>query len=377
VLLNLLGNAVKFTEKGDVTLRVSVIDDSQLNIEDLGTEEINHQSSIFNLQFEIEDTGMGIALDDLDTIFDPFVQIRSDRQGSEGTGMGLAISRKFVQMMGGDIAVKSDVGKGSVFSFDIRVELSDIAEIETEPRAARVIGLEPDQPAYGILVVEDNLENRALLCNLLRSVGFEVHEAVNGQAAIEQYEKRQPDLIWMDIRMPVMDGYEATRRIREREASDFRLRPPALRGLRPGGNADLGLKDEKKESKIPIVALTAHAFEEEKEVILAAGCDDFVRKPFREAEIFEVMARHLGVRYVFEGAAKPSELPDGKPEKRPPMEVIEEIIRIVEWGDYAGLERILDRLEAEDGDYSSFCSKIKAYARNYDDEAILEYVNRN
>ena len=377
VLLNLLGNAVKFTNEGCVTLRVK-----RLSIEkpyqQSSQSTINNQQS--TIRFEVQDTGMGIAPDDLDTIFDPFVQIRSDRQGSEGTGMGLSISRKFVKMMGGDISVESEVGKGSVFSFDIQVEPSDMAEIETEPRAARVIGLAPDQPAYGILVVEDNPENRALLCNLLRSVGFEVHEAVNGQEAIEQYEKLQTHLIWMDIRMPVMDGLTATREIRRievgRQKAEDRRHEKQLETRKAQG-ADTQSSIINRQSsihRVPIVALTAHAFEEEKEVILAAGCDDFVRKPFLEAEIFEVMARHLGVKYLFEGAAKPSKLPDGKPEKRPPVEILEEIIRVVEWGDYAGLERILAGLEGENADYGGFCGRIREYSRNYDDEAILEYI---
>jgi len=203
--------------------------------------------------------------------------------------LGLAISRKFVQMMGGDITVKSAVGKGSTFKFDIKIEPSDMTEIETEKPSPRVIGLEPDQPTYRILVVEDNLENRALLSKLLQSAGFEVHEAINGQEAIQQYEKRQPSLIWMDIRMPVMDGLEATRRIRELETRNLKLEI---------GESEFPVSSF--QYRTPIVALTAHAFEEEKEVILAAGCDDFVRKPFQEAEIFDAMARHLDVRYVYE-----------------------------------------------------------------------------
>ena len=265
VLLNLLGNGVKFTEKGGVALRVSSVpaDKGQ------PTQKIH---------FEIEDTGRGIAPADLDIIFDAFVQIKSDPHSGEGTGMGLTISRKFVQMMGGDISVASEVGKGSIFMFDIEAELVDKGEIETESKAPRVIGLAPGQAACRrLLVVEDNLANRILLCKLLRLVGFEVYEAVDGREGVAQYEKLQPALIWMDMRMPVMDGYEATQAIRQAEV-------------------------ENQKPRIPIIAVTAHAFEEEREPILAAGCDDLVRKPFQEAEIFEVMARHLGVRYVYEEA---------------------------------------------------------------------------
>ena len=264
VLLNLLGNAVKFTAKGGVTLRASSVP----------TDEGQRTSKI---HFEIEDTGMGIAPADLDIIFDAFVQIKSDPHSGEGTGMGLTISRKFVQMMGGDISVESEVGKGSIFSFDIEAEPADEGEIETESRAPRVIGLAPGQPACRLLVVEDNLANRVLLCKLLRLAGFEVYEAVDGRDGIAQYEKLQPALIWMDMRMPVMDGYDATLAIRQAEINT-------------------------QKPRIPIIAVTAHAFEEEREPILAAGCDDLVRKPFQEAEIFEVMARHLGVHYVYEEA---------------------------------------------------------------------------
>ena len=289
VLLNLLGNAVKFTEEGSVTLRVRSIEDWRLKIEDRGTEEINRQSSIANLQFEVQDTGIGIAPDEMETIFDPFVQQRSSRTPSEGTGLGLAISCKYVRLMGGNITVESKLEKGSVFKFDIWIEPVEGSEVETEKPARRVIGLEPDQPEYRILVVEDNPENRLLLSQLLHSAGFEVNGATNGEKAIEQFEKWRPHLIWMDMRMPVMDGYEATWRIRELETRNLKL--------------------EKKESEFqvsnfklrtPIIALTAYAFEGITEAIAEAGCDDIVSRPFKEAEIFDVMARHLGVRYVYE-----------------------------------------------------------------------------
>ncbi len=275
VLLNLLGNAVKFTVQGSVTLSIRCLPYVVSN----DTKEQTIDSKQLTLHFEIHDTGPGISPEGIEQIFDPFAQERSSKMPSEGTGLGLAISREFVQMMGGDINVKSDMGKGSVFSFNIQVESGDKVEIEVEEHTHQVIGLEPNQPDYYILVVEDNLENRTLMCSLLRSVGFEVQEAVNGQEAIEQYEKRQPDFIWMDIRMPVMDGYEATQAIRNFE-------------------------NTKLKAKTPIVALTAHAFEKEREVILAAGCDDFVRKPFQEVQIFNTMAKHIGARYIYEEGEK-------------------------------------------------------------------------
>jgi len=272
VLVNLLSNAVKFTEEGSVTLN---IENCQLNIENWGGGEGNLQSSIFNLQFSIEDTGIGIAPDEIDTIFDTFGRTHYSQMTKEGTGLGLAISHRFVHLMGGDIRVESKVGKGSIFSFDIQVGLAEQSTIDNQQStiSKRVIGLEPNQPEYRILVVEDTLENRTFLTQLLRSIGFEVREATNGQEAIEQYEQWQPHLILMDMRMPVMDGYTATRKIRN---SKFEIR------------------------NIPIIALTASVFEEDKARILSAGCDEVVKKPVREAELFETIREHLGIRYVYE-----------------------------------------------------------------------------
>jgi CheY-like chemotaxis protein len=186
--------------------------------------------------------------------------------------LGLAITRQYVELMGGELAVESKVGKGSVFRFEIPVERVAAEEIkEAEPSRGQVIGLEPGQPSWRILIVEDQPENRLLLKKLLEQVGFEVHEAVNGQEAIDVFEAWRPHFIWMDRRMPVMDGLTATRRIKAME----------------GGKGTI------------IVALTASVFEEQRDEVLEAGCDDFLRKPFREAEIFDMMAKHLKARYVY------------------------------------------------------------------------------
>jgi CheY-like chemotaxis protein len=238
------------------------------------------------LHFEISDTGIGIAPDEVETIFDTFRRTQYSETAKEGTGLGLAISRRFVQLMGGDIHVESEPGKGSLFSFEIQAETAaDMHEIQAVQPARRVIGLEPNQCAangspYRILVVEDHLENRLLLTHLLQTVGFKVREATNGQEAIEQYEAWQPHLIWMDMRMPVMDGYVATREIRKLETRNSKLETPK------------------------IIALTASAFEEDRFHVLEVGCDDFVRKPIQEADIFDAMSEHLGVRYVYEESRK-------------------------------------------------------------------------
>jgi CheY-like chemotaxis protein len=174
--------------------------------------------------------------------------------------------------MGGDITVNSTVGKGSLFKFEIAVSLADAAHMQVLPTHHRVIGLEPGQPEYRILVVDDANDSRLLLVKLLARVGFQVCEAENGQRALEQWQAFAPHLIWMDMRMPVMDGYEATKRI----------------------------KAHSKGQATVIIALTASAFDEEQALVFSTGCDDFVAKPFREPVIFEKMAHYLGVRYIYE-----------------------------------------------------------------------------
>ena len=264
VLINLLSNAIKFTEEGGVILRV------RLQAPDPP-----------QLHFEVEDTGPGIAPEEIEQLFAPFGQTEAGRNSQQGTGLGLPISQKFVQLMGGDIQVQSQVNQGSLFSFEITVALADARRITPEYPTAKVIGLEPGQPTYRILAVDDRPESRLLLTKLLQDMGFEVREASNGQEAIAVWEAWQPQLIWMDMRMPVMDGYEATRQIKK-----------TLQG-----------------QATVIIALTASAFEEDRAVVLSAGCDDFLRKPFREDVLWQKIAHHLGVRYRYESQGPRSSLP--------------------------------------------------------------------
>ncbi len=281
VLINLLNNAIKFTSEGGVLLRVRQ-----------ESEEENH-SSPHSLIFEIEDTGSGIDSEELEQIFEPFTQTQSGKKSQEGTGLGLAITRSFVQLMGGKINVNSQVGRGSIFKFDVPVTLVDVTEIEIKKPMQRAIALEPNQPRYRILIVDDKWDNRQLLLKLLSPFGFELKEASNGQEAVEVWETWQPHLISMDMRMPVMDGCEATREIRVREK----------RGIGNGEYSQSTIQNPKSKiqnSRTVILAITASTFEEEQSVVLAAGCDDFLRKPFREQIIFEKMAEFLGMRYVYE-----------------------------------------------------------------------------
>jgi PAS domain S-box-containing protein len=271
VLGNLLGNAVKFTPKGGVTLRVRMKQDRPSAKGQLPSGVRRPQVALL---FEVEDTGAGIAPQDLATVFDPFVQAAGQQQPQQGTGLGLSISRQYVRLMGGDLTVSSELGRGSLFKFGIPVALvgrAEAADVQAEQPERRVLGLAPNQPIFRLLVAEDQVTNRQLLVKMLEPLGFEVREAPNGLEAIHIWEKWEPHLIWMDMRMPVVDGYQATRQIK----------------ATPQGH------------KTVIIALTASAFEEDRERVLSEGCNDFVRKPFREDEIFEMLSLHLGVRFVY------------------------------------------------------------------------------
>ena len=253
ILINLLSNAVKATERGGIALRLGV---------EPGPAE--------RLILEVEDTGTGIAPADRERIFEAFVQ-SSDSGKWHGTGLGLAITRQFVALMGGRLTLASEVGKGSVFRVELPLRRARPEDLpEAPPERGEVIDLEPGQPDYRVLVVDDNLENRLLLNQLLAGVGYAVREAENGAEAVARFRDWQPHFIWMDRRMPVMDGLEATRQIR------------AL----PGGDA------------VTIAAVTASSFKQDDAVLLEAGFDAIVHKPFRPEEIHECMETLLGVKLV-------------------------------------------------------------------------------
>jgi len=272
VLINLLNNALKFTQEGAVGVRVGMGNGEWGR----GNREEN-SSTPYSLLFEVEDTGLGIAPEELDSIFEAFVQSQAGIESQEGTGLGLSIARQFVQLMGGEIQITSELGRGTTFRFDIKISRVTATDIEDKQPTRRVVALAPNQQSYRILVVDDKWSNRQLLLRLLNPLGFEIKEASNGKEAIAIWESFEPHLIWMDMRMPVMDGYEATKHI----------------------------KAHLKGQATAVIALTASILEEERAVILSAGCDDFVRKPFREAVIFDKMAQYLGVSYIYEESSSP------------------------------------------------------------------------
>lgn len=254
VIINLVGNAVKYTNHGSVTLRLSA----------------QPEEKVLRLIIEVADSGVGISKADQDRIFEPFVQVGKPAT-HKGTGLGLSIVREYLKLMGGSIEVESTPDVGSLFRVSLPVQRVEEADLlATEPAQGEVTGLEPGQPDYRVLIVEDQLENQLLLQRLLKDAGFTVKLAQNGAECVEMFQNYHPHFIWMDRRMPVMDGLEATKRIRALD----------------------GGKDVK------IAAVTASAFAEQREEMLAAGLDDFVRKPYLASEIFDCMTRQLGIRFA-------------------------------------------------------------------------------
>jgi signal transduction histidine kinase/streptogramin lyase/CheY-like chemotaxis protein len=259
ILINLLGNAVKFTETGDVWLRAH-------------SQPMADDPDMVKLQFEVQDCGPGIPQDKKNAAFEAFIQLSHSQKTEKGTGLGLAISKTLVEMMNGEILLESEPGQGTLLTVTIPFHLTDAVTAEpVEKTVAEVVGLEADQPEWRILVVDDNLENRILFTTLLTRIGCRVKEANNGEEAISLYQEWHPHFIWMDMRMPVLDGFATTRKIR----------------TLPGGDA------------VRIVAVTASVLEERHNEILACGCDEVVRKPFKDLEIFEAMARQLEIKYVY------------------------------------------------------------------------------
>jgi CheY-like chemotaxis protein len=334
VLINLLGNAVKFTERGSISLRALIDRRTQNRL---------------CLCVDVQDTGLGMAEEEMAGLFQPFLQTRSGLKSQGGTGLGLAISKEFVRLMGGEISVSSQVGVGSVFHFDVPVQASE-AGVTADRRAhRRVIGLQPGNGNPRVLVVDDEPNNRGWLGELLTSVGFLVSEAASGEEALQRWQQSWPHLILMDMRLPGMDGREATRIIR---------------------------KTAHDHSPV-IIALSAGATTEEQKSAMLAGVDDFLSKPFREAALWEKIQSHLKLNYVYSGDETSSGSgPSGSqasglgPEvlAAVPAEILADLREAVLDGDKARLNQILERVAVHNAKAAAALTEL---AEKYEYEALL------
>ena len=315
ILVNLTGNAVKFTRTGTVTLRVRA---------ETAPEKQKEKPQLF-LKVEVADTGPGIPEPDLERIFDPFDQ---SEQGKEtgGTGLGLAISQSLVEMMGGELTVESTVGKGSVFQFSVPVTPAEGARETPSQKTRQITGLAPGTEPVKILVVDDQKSNRELLRTLLTGTGFEVKEAEDGKEAVDVFTRWSPHAVLMDLRLPVMDGHEATRQIKSMENGRH----------------------------VPVIAVTASAFKDSEEQVFADGMDGFISKPFEPEELFDVLKQALKIEYAY------ADTPDQAKDRTSawsltsgdlnglPEDLVQAMIQAVEQGDMASLRELITRVEKTD-----------------------------
>ena len=328
VLINLLNNALKFTDEGGIVLRV-IPNDSQVEAR-----------IVFS--FEVEDTGVGIPPTELEDLFQPFVQTESGRQKSEGTGLGLAISRKFVRLMGGDIRVRSSVGQGSTFCFEIEARVLTASEMPAPMEHQLILDLTEWESPPRILIVDDKELNRELLVKLLQPMGFALANASDGAEAIALWQSWQPDLILMDIRMPEVSGAEAIEVIKS--------------------NCP----------KTKIIALTASVLATQTE-IMALGCDDFMHKPFKTDELLLMMAKHLGLCYTYaeentgESIVTPSTLDNDAFEKISD-ELLQELQQSIMEVDLDKIEQAIAKIAREN---KSIAQAIEQSVSNFEYERIL------
>ncbi len=264
VLIALLENALKFTVQGQIILRSDALP--------LPTVAKSM------LKIEVIDSGTGIPVNKLDDLFKPFVQLARADSGLEGAGLGLAMAKSLIELMGGQISAGTVQGVGSTFKIELPVAIADAGQVATETQYLSVKDIAPAQPAWRLLIVDDNADNRLLLETMLRQAGFQVDQANNGQEAIDKFVQWQPHLILMDMRMPGMDGYQATAKIRQL----------------PGGDV------------IKIIAVTAGAFQEQLDSIFDAGCNAVIHKPFQAAEVFAALVKYLGVKFIYQDQPDPA-----------------------------------------------------------------------
>ncbi|MBP0020494.1 MAG: response regulator [Cyanobacteria bacterium SBLK] len=347
VLLNLLGNAVKFTDTGSVILSV--------NSEKINTStslSAGNQQQIQTFRFEIIDTGVGISEEQQQKIFQPFEQVGDARRRDRGTGLGLAISRQLVELMGGEIQVKSELGRGSNFWFDVAFPIVDVQLSLATEVSGKIIGYSGERRT--ILVVDDKEENRLVLLDMLEPLGFTVELAEDGLQAVETTRKIQPDLILTDLVMPVMSGFEAIQEVRK---------IPEVRDT-------------------PIIAISASVLDMDRKRSRIAGCNDFLSKPVEEEKLLALVAEYLHLEWLYENIPKSSTIKEEKYSQTtgdfiiPPAEEIEVLYELAMIG---SMKKIRDRaayLEMLNDKYLPFADRLKDLAHGFQEEEIVALIEK-
>ncbi len=333
ILINLLGNAVKFTQAGTVSLKVDYYNGK--------------------VHFKVADTGMGIATDKLDTIFLPFQQAGEQNYRAQGTGLGLSITKKLISMMGGKLQVESVLGEGSVFWMALDLPVTSHQLEADSVKKPIIIGYHnlPNLPLK-ILVIDDNYENRNIIKQLLKPFGFNVIEAVNGEDGLDKAIKFCPDLIVMDLIMPKMDGFESTREIRK--IPEFK--------------------------KLPIIASSASVFKHHREDSLKAGCNAFLAKPIYDKELFELISQYLHLEAIYEETSVSTENPEEikiSELQKLPAEQATILFNLAMIGDIAGILEFADNLKQSDTQFLAVATRICELANQFDNEKLCELAENS
>jgi signal transduction histidine kinase/CheY-like chemotaxis protein len=339
ILINLIGNAIKYTDHGGVSLRF-----------DMKPHQDDNKAWLI---CEIEDSGVGIEQQDLTKIFEPFVQVGRN-MSQKGTGLGLPITKQYIQLMGGTISVSSEINKGSLFRLELPVNKVSETEIMAikPPQQRQIVGLAPNQQLYRLLIVDDNSDGRLLLRKVLQPLGFQLKEAANGEEAVTIFQQWQPHLIWMDMRMPVMDGKEATKIIKSL----------------PNGKETL------------VVALTASVFEDQREELFKAGVDAFVSKPYRIEEIFTCLHQYLKVEFIYQDLATetstlltPEYISQIERFKRLPVELQTQLQEAATALDIEQTAHVIAEIKSQD---ETIATNIQQYLEQMDFQAILDLCDK-
>ncbi|MCP4901033.1 MAG: response regulator, partial [bacterium] len=347
VLVNLLGNATKFTDEGGVTFKIEKIESS----DKAGSKEAESSPSpapYSVLRFTIADTGIGMSPEELSVVFEPFRQVGDQQRQRQGTGLGLAISRNLLELMGSELQLRSDLGKGTVFWFDLALpEVIGWDELEDE---RQIVGIEEKAPK--VLVVDDNWQNRAVLVGLLSPLGFEMLEASNGREGLLRASEFRPDVVITDLVMPEMDGIELIRQLRQSPAS----------------------KD------VVIIAVSASAYENDQQTSLEAGGNAFVRKPVEANDLFEQLQRHLGLKWVYadsglqDSAPLPADADRAALMSPPPADELATLFELLVLGDVRGILDRTDELERADERLGPFAIELRRLAKGFQIERIREML---
>lgn len=373
MLINLLGNAVKFTEKGQVTFKVGIINKTNQPITinkinyPAGSSSSHYPLSTMTIRFQVEDTGIGIPENKLTDIFLPFHQVGENINYTEGTGLGLSISQKLVKLMGSDIKVTSKVGEGSIFWIDLDLPaVAKLSEIESIKKPTRIVGFNSNKRK--ILVVDDNKVNRTILKHLLSPLGFEIQEAIDGADCLEKAIKFQPDAILLDLIMPVMDGFEVTRRLRQ---------IPELQN-------------------VVLLALSASVFHSTQQKSILAGCDNFITKPIQASQLLERLRVHLELEWIYADITpqSPPENPtdnlsvdrnNGEKSSEnsaavmiiPSQEAITSLLKLAAIGDIEGLLDEITTLETADRNFKPFLAQLRHLTKGFQMKKIREFLKQH